>query len=178
MQRETYQQLYMAYHDKVYRLALRVTQDPGLAEDVAQEVHIKCWKNRDKLEEAASPGAWIMRVARNLSIDKIRSRKPSAELDSVAYAAPSSDITPARSAEVENMMQHLRSFVSQLPVKQREIFQLREMEGMQYKEISEILSISVDEVKVSLFRARRKIRERLLSIDNYGLSTANSKAAQ
>lgn len=178
MQRETYQQLYTAYHDKVYRLALRITQDPGLAEDVAQEVHIKCWKNRDKLEEAASPGAWIMRVARNLSIDKIRSRKPAAELDSVAYAAPSTDITPARAAEVENMMNHLRSFVSELPVKQREIFQLRELEGMQYKEISEILSVSVDEVKVSLFRARRKIREKLLSVNNYGLSSANRKAAQ
>ncbi len=177
MKTETYQQLYSAYHDRVYRLALRITKDTAMAEDVAQEVHIKCWKNRAKLEEATSPGAWIMRVTRNLSIDKIRSNRQTADLDKVAYAAPSHDHTPERSAELQNMMTILREFVKDLPDKQREIFHLREMEGMKYKEISDILEVSIDEVKVSLFRARKKIREKLISINNYGISSANTKTA-
>jgi RNA polymerase sigma-70 factor (ECF subfamily) len=177
MKAETYQQLYSAYHDRVYRLALRITKDTAIAEDVAQEVHIKCWKNRDKLEEAASPGAWIMRVTRNLSIDKIRSNRQTTDLEQVAYAAPSHDHTPDRSAEIQNMMTILRQYVKELPDKQREIFHLREMEGMKYKEISDILEVSIDEVKVSLFRARKKIRKKLISINNYGISSANTKTA-
>jgi len=177
MQTQTYERLYNAYHDRVYRLALRITQDTAIAEDVAQEVHIKCWKNRSKLEEAASPGAWIMRVGRNLSIDKIRSRRDHTDLDKVAYSAPSKDQTPDRAAEIGNMMQVLRRLIETLPVKQREIFQLRELEGMKYQEISDILEVSVDEVKVSLFRARKKIREKLINVDRYGLSSANRETA-
>jgi len=177
MQAQTYERLYSSYHDRVYRLALRITQDTAIAEDVAQEVHIKCWKNSGKLEEAASPGAWIMRVTRNLAIDKIRSRRNNAELDKVAYSAPSKDQTPDRAAEIGNMMQILRQLLETLPLKQREIFQLREMEGMKYQEISDILEVSVDEVKVSLFRARKKIREKLIKVDRYGLSSANTETA-
>jgi RNA polymerase sigma-70 factor (ECF subfamily) len=177
MQTQTYERLYNSYHDRVYRLALRITQNTALAEDVAQEVHIKCWKNRSKLEEVASPGAWIMRVARNLAIDKLRSHRNNTELDKVAYSAPSRDPTPDRAAEVSNMMQILRSLIETLPIKQREIFQLRELEGMKYQEIGEILEVSVDEVKVSLFRARKKIREKLLNVDRYGLSSANRETA-
>ncbi len=177
MQTQTYERLYNSYHDRVYRLALRITQDTAIAEDVAQEVHIKCWKNSSKLEEAASPGAWIMRVTRNLAIDKIRSRHQNAELDKVAYSAPSRDQTPDSAAEVGNMMQILRKLLETLPLKQREIFQLREMEGMKYQEIGEILDVSVDEVKVSLFRARKKIREKLIKVDRYGISSANRETA-
>lgn len=177
MQTQTYERLYNTYHDRVYRLALRVTQDTVLAQDVAQEVHIKCWKNRKKLEEAVSPGAWIMRVTRNLAIDKIRSRKTTADIDQVAYAAPSSDVTPDRAAELSDMMRLLKEHMKSLPEKQREVFHLREVEGMQYKEIAEILTISVDEVKVSLFRARRKIREKLIRTSNYGISSSNTKTA-
>lgn len=177
MQTETYERLYSAYHDRVYRLALRITQDTAIAEDVAQEVHIKCWRNKSKLEEADNPGAWIMRVARNLAIDKIRSRRNTSELDKIAYSAPSTDQTPDRAAEVGNMMQILRKLLDTIPIKQREIFHLREMEGMKYQEISEILDVSVDEVKVSLFRARKKIREKLINVDRYGISTANRETA-
>jgi RNA polymerase sigma-70 factor, ECF subfamily len=177
MQTQTYERLYDAYHDRVYRLARRITQDTAIAEDVAQEVHIKCWKNKSKLEEAANPGAWIMRVTRNLAIDKIRSRRNNAELDKVAYSAPSKDQTPEHAAEIENMMQILRELIDTLPLKQREIFQLRELEGLKYQEISDVLDVSVDEVKVSLFRARKKIREKLINVDRYGLSSANRETA-
>ena len=177
MKTETYERLYNAYHDRIYRLALRITNNVAMAEDVAQEVHVKCWKNQKKLEEATSPLAWILRVTRNLSIDKIRAHKATTDLDQVAYAAPSRDLTPDRAAEIDNMMSILRGLVATLPEKQKEIFHLREMEGLQYKEISEILDVSVDEVKVSLFRARRKIREKLISTNNYGISSANTKTA-
>ena len=171
-----YETLFREYHDRLFRLARRIVGDSALAQDVVQEVHIKCWKHRDKLESLSNPGAWMMRVTRNLSIDKIRSRKQTTELDSVAYSAPSSNATPDHSAEMANMMEILKEAVKTLPEKQQAIFQLREIEGLQYKEIGEALEISVDEVKVNLFRARKKIRQSLISANNYGLSSSHSES--
>lgn len=169
----TYEELYREHHDRVYRLALRISADDELAKDIAQEVHIRCWKNRTVLESVENPKAWILRVTRNLSIDKIRARKQTGDLDEHAYAAPASDISPARAAEVEQMMQILKTLIETLPDKQRVIFHLREIEGLQYKEIADVIDASIDEIKVNLFRARKKIREQLITVDSYGLSKKN-----
>ena len=176
-QSPTYEELYTANHERVFRLALRIVSDEELAKDIAQEVHIKCWKNRESLEKVENPAAWILRVTRNLAIDKIRARRHTSDLDDVAYAAPSRDITPDRAAEVEHMMQLLKSLVETLPEKQRVIFHLREIEGLKYKEISEVIDVTIDEIKVNLFRARKKIRQKLISVDNYGISTENRETA-
>ena len=171
MKAQTYEQHFNANRERVFRLALRIVQDDELARDIAQEVHIKCWKNRDSLESAGNPGAWILRVTRNLAIDKLRAAKYTSDLDDHAYAAPSREPGPDRLAETEHMMQILKSLVETLPEKQRIIFHLREIEGLQYKEISEVIDATIDEIKVNLFRARKKIREKLLSVDKYGIST-------
>jgi RNA polymerase sigma factor (sigma-70 family) len=172
-----YEQHFRAHRDKAYRLALRIVNDTALAEDVIQEVHIKCWNNRKSLEDIGNPGAWIMRVTRNLSIDKIRSRRQTSDLDEVAYSAPAHEVQPDRAAEIENMMSILKAIVNTLPEKQKSIFQLREMEGMKYKEISEVLEVTVDEVKVNLFRARQRIKEKILNTDRYGLSSTHTETA-
>ncbi|MDX1476951.1 MAG: sigma-70 family RNA polymerase sigma factor [Saprospiraceae bacterium] len=177
MQQSTYEALFREYQDRIFRLARRMLGDDALAQDVVQEVHIKCWKNRDGLAGMSNGGAWLMRVTKNLCIDKIRARKQTTELDAVAYAAPSGGPTPYQTAEVQNMMQILRKALDTLPEKQKMIFHLREIEGLQYKEIAEVLDVSVDEVKVNLFRARNKIRETLINTSNYGLSSSHTGAS-
>lgn len=173
MQQTTYETLFREYQDRIYRVARRMLSDDALAQDVVQEVHIKCWKNREGLAEMSNGGAWLMRVTKNLCIDKIRARKETSQLDSVAYAAPASGPTPYQTAEVQNMMAILKETLNTLPEKQKLIFHLREMEGLQYKEIAEVVDVTVDEVKVNLFRARNKIREKLISASNYGLSSSH-----
>ena len=176
MQQRIYEALFREYQDRIYRLARRMLGDNDLAQDVVQEVHIKCWKNEEGLAGMSNGGAWLMRVTKNLCIDKIRARKETTELDSVAYAAPSSGPTPYQTAEVQNMMQILKETLDTLPEKQKMIFHLREMEGLQYKEIAEVVNVSVDEVKVNLFRARNKIKKKLISTANYGLSSSHPGA--
>ena len=174
----TYEELFRETYDQAYRLARRMAQDGDLAKDIIQEVHIKCWKNRDALESAQSPKAWILRVTRNLAIDKIRQRRPVNSLDDHAYAAPSGEIQPDRAAEVEHMMEILKQLIETLPEKQRIVFHLREIEGLQYKEIAQVIDVTVDEIKVNLFRARKKIREKLIRVTNYGLSEENTSASR
>ncbi|HLF62929.1 MAG TPA: sigma-70 family RNA polymerase sigma factor [Saprospiraceae bacterium] len=177
MQPEKYDVLFGEYKNRLYRFALRIVKDSLLAEDVVQEVHVKCWQNRDSVEAMANPGAWMMRVTKNLCIDKIRSRHSTTDLDAVSYNVHSHDPVPDSAAEMGDLMQVLRETMETLPPKQKLVFHLREIEGMQYKEISEILNITVDEVKINLFRARQKVKDKLISIENYGLSKIHSGTA-
>ena len=177
MQAEKYEVLFGESKNRLYRFALRIVKDDLLAEDVVQEVHVKCWQNKDALETMGNPGAWMMRVTKNLCIDKIRAKRVTTDLDAVSYSVQSYDPDPDRAAEVSDLMQVLREMLDTLPPKQKMVFHLREIEGMQYKEISEILDITVDEVKINLFRARQKIKDKLTSIDNYGLSKIHSGTA-
>jgi RNA polymerase sigma-70 factor (ECF subfamily) len=118
-----------------------------------------------------------MRVTKNLCIDKIRAQKSTTDLDAVAYTVRSHDPKPDNAAEVSDLMKVLHEMMETLPPKQKLVFHLREIEGMQYKEISEVLNITVDEVKINLFRARQKIKDKLISIESYGLSKIHSGTA-
>jgi RNA polymerase sigma-70 factor (ECF subfamily) len=177
MEPEKYEVLFGEHKQKLFRFALRMMKDELLAEDVVQEVHVKCWQNRDAVESIDNPGAWMMRVTKNLCIDKIRAQKSTTDLDTVAFSVRASDPVPDRAAEMSDLMQVLHNTMDTLPAKQKLVFHLREIEGMQYKEISEILNITVDEVKINLFRARQKIKDKLLSIESYGLSKIHSGTA-
>lgn len=177
MRPEKYDALFREQKDRLYRFALRIMKDPLLAEDVVQEVHVKCWQNKETLESIENPGAWMMRVTKNLCIDKIRAKRTTTDLDAVAYSVQAHDPVPDKVTETGDLMQILREMLETLPPKQKLVFHLREMEGLQYKEISDILNITGDEVKINLFRARQKIKEKLLKIDNYGLSKIHTGTA-
>jgi RNA polymerase sigma-70 factor (ECF subfamily) len=177
MRTEKYETLFTEHKDRLYRFALRIVRDGLLAEDVVQEVHVKCWQNKDSVEAMANPGAWMMRVTKNLCIDKIRAQRSTTDLDVVAYSVQSLDPVPDKAAEMGDLMEVLRETVQSLPPKQKLVFHLREIEGMQYKEISDILNITVDEVKINLFRARQKVKDKLKKIESYGLSKIHSGSA-
>jgi len=66
-------------------------------------------------------------------------------------------------------MKLIHQLINELPEKQRVIMQLRDIEGESYKEISEVLQLTEEQVKVNLFRARQKIKQRYTDIENYGL---------
>jgi RNA polymerase sigma-70 factor (ECF subfamily) len=177
MRTEKYDSLFGEHRNKLYRFALRIVKDDLLAEDVVQEVHLKCWQNKESLEGMENPGAWMMRVTKNLCIDKIRAQKSTTDLDAVSFNVQAHDPEPDQAAETGDLMKVLLRTMDTLPAKQKMVFHLREIEGMQYKEISEILNITQDEVKINLFRARQKIKEKLISIESYGLSKIHSGTA-
>ena len=76
---------------------------------------------------------------------------------------------PHQRAEMTDTISRIRSLMKTLPDKQRVVMQLRDIEGMTYDEISKAVNIPLNQVKVNLFRARKKIREALINTDQYGL---------
>ena len=138
--------------DKLFRLALRITFDRAEAEDVVQETLIRVWNKRDEWTKFGSIEAYCLTVAKNLAID--RSERKDAQ---TVELTPEMEQTSGASNPYE------------LPDKQRLIMQLRDIEGKSYKEIAVVLHLTEEQVKVNLFRARQKVKQRYLDIDGYGL---------
>jgi RNA polymerase sigma factor (sigma-70 family) len=146
----------------MYRLALRITLSSQEAEDVVQDVIIKLWNMRDRLAEVDNLEAFALRMTRNLALDRQRMRVNQSEsLDLAAEAQQPDDDNADRQEQVES----IRAVMRLLPEKQRSVMQLRDFEGYSYKEIADILSISEDQVKISIFRARQFVKAKLTSFN-------------
>lgn len=159
--------------DKLFRLALRITLDRQEAEDIVQDTLIKVWKLiSDKGSEAHIDNieAFSMTTCRNLSLDhKELGKRQSVSLDETLHdrsdISPTPDETVIRS-EGENTLMGL---MNALPEKQRTAMQLRDIEGKSYAEIATVMGITEADVKVNIFRARKKIKEKFIEVNQYGL---------
>ena len=149
---------------KLYRFALRITGSVHEAEDVVQEVLEKVWKTApEQTENVQNWEAWCMTLTRNRSLDKTRSQslRRTAPLEGVAERK-SDTINPAQAAERNDLVDRVKRMMQLLPEKQRLVMHLRDIEELTYEEITESLGISLDQVKVSLHRARKTIREKMI----------------
>ena len=155
--------------DKLFRLALRITFDRAEAEDIVQETMIRVWNKRDEWDGLELVEAYCLTVARNLAID--RSEKKDSQ---TVELTPEVEQTPDASSPYDQLVNKERlklvhRLVGELPEKQRLIMQLRDVEGKSYKEIAEALRLTEEQVKVNLFRARQKVKQKFMNIDGYGL---------
>jgi RNA polymerase sigma-70 factor (ECF subfamily) len=155
--------------DKLFRLALRITLDRAEAEDVVQDTMLRVWNKRDEWSKFDSIEAFCLTVARNLAID--RSEKMDANhVELTPEMEQASDSSgPYNQLVQAERMKLIHQLINELPEKQRTAVQLRDIEGKNYKEISKIMQLTEEQVKVTLFRARQKVKERFLAIDGYGL---------
>ncbi len=156
--------------NKLYRFALGIVKDEELAKDVVQECMIKVWEKRSDIELVQNLEAWCMQITRNKALDKLRSKHvKKTDLFEVELDTRKERDTPYVVAERGDLMVRIKGLIADLPNRQREVMQLRDIEGFSYKEIADMLEIDINLVKTNLFRARRKLKESLMKVDAYGL---------
>lgn len=163
----------MPASDKMYRYALSILKDPGVAHDVVQDCLVKIWQNRQKLPQIKSIDSWVMRITRNQCYDWVKVNRFSIQADRDIHRedlAPKETIEADQKVLVGDQVQWLSKVLASLSQKQHEVYHLREVEELTYQEIAEVLSMSLAEVKVTLHRTRNKIRETLIKIEAYGLT--------
>lgn len=159
----------MPLKDKLFRLALRITFDRAEAEDVVQDTMIRVWNKREEWTQFGSIEAYCLTVAKNLAIDRSQ-KKEAQNVELTPEMEEESEISGPYDQLVNNeRMSIIHRLINELPEKQRLIMQLRDIEGESYKEIAKILNLTDEQVKVNLFRARQKVKQRYLEIDEYGL---------
>ena len=155
--------------DKLFRLAIRITFDRAEAEDVVQDTMIRVWNKREEWTQFGSIEAYCLTVAKNLAIDRSQ-KKEAQNVELTPEMEEESEISGPYDQLVNNeRMSIIHRLINELPEKQRLIMQLRDIEGESYKEIAKILNLTEEQVKVNLFRARQKVKQRYLEIDEYGL---------
>jgi len=158
IQRKTQPLLQMTY---------RILGDMEEARDVVQVAFFKVWENRDKFDERWSPNTWIYRIASNLAIDQLRSRK-SRERSTEPVRVHLRQVFDNRARRdtarlhQEEVMGIFRDLAADLTEKQRMVFVLRELEGLSSQEVAEIVGCRESTVRNHLFNARKILRRELV----------------
>ncbi|GAA5416982.1 ECF RNA polymerase sigma factor SigW [Paraliobacillus ryukyuensis] len=158
------------YQDKVYQICFRLIGNRHEAEDLAQETFIRAYVNIHSYDEKRKFSTWLFRIATNVTIDRIRKKKPDYFLDAEIKGTEGLDMysqlakeQPLPEEEVESfeLQTYIQQQIMSLPTKYRSVIALRFVEEMSLAEISEILDIPLGTVKTRIHRGREALRKKL-----------------
>jgi RNA polymerase sigma-70 factor, ECF subfamily len=168
---EAFAELVGRYQNKIYRLARNITQSNEDAEDVLQETFLKAFSHLDSFQRNSKFYTWIVRIAVNESLMKLRKRKSDRTVpldepldtgeESVAREIAVWEDNPEQRYSREEMQEILDEAVESLKPDFRTVFTLRDIEELSTEETAEALDISIPAVKSRLLRARLALREKL-----------------
>ena len=168
MNQKEFIELLLPCKDKLYRLAKRLLVSSDEAEDAVQEVYLKLWKGRDKINNYRSPEAFAITMTKNYCLDRLKSRQASnLKIVHSNYKNPDSI---ERKIDANEGVALVFKIMDTLPEKQKIIMQLRDIEQFDFNEIAKMLNINETAIRVSLSRARKVVREKLIKQYNYGVS--------
>lgn len=171
------------YQTPVYRLCLRMTNNPEDAADLTQESFLKAWKNLESFHFESAFSTWLYRLSTNTCLDFLRQlkRRPTVSLvteddEGDEQVMDVADPTPGPEEQVLNTLdrEQLSAAMARLPEEQRQLLILRAVNGLSYGEIAQILGVKEGTIKSRLARARENLRKKLLQNGNF-LMTISSK---
>jgi RNA polymerase sigma factor (sigma-70 family) len=158
MDQQEFKSRVFSLKNKLYRFARRWMNSAEEAEDIVQDVFIRLWNRRERLGEYRSVEALAMVTTRNLCIDKLKVRKLTTErIEDLRSEVE--DVKTEERSEISLLVQRIREIIPSLPLQQRIVIQLRDIEGYDFEEIAEIMDMNENAVRVNLSRARKRIRE-------------------
>ncbi len=146
-------------HDQFVRYSIKFVKDKDDAMDIVQDVFIKLWNGRDNIDTEKSFLSYIYTAVRNHSLNFLRDH--SNKLESLPdIEIPDENEQPSHN---DSLIQSLKIYIQNLPVRQREAFELSRFEGMQHDEIAEIMNVSARTVNNHIVSALKTLRDKLTS---------------
>ena len=154
-----FDEAFRLFHGYLYALAVRYLKSPALAEDALQEVFLKLWLNRQRLDAQQSLRGFLAVAMRNQVLNMIRDEKRTI-LHHIDYhaARPLSATTTEDQLQLTEYTQLMNTAIAQLTPQRRSVFQLRTQQGLTNEEVAAQLTISVNTVKVHYQQATRFLR--------------------
>src|SRR5580704_11701538 len=172
-----FEEVVLPHLDAAYNLARWLVRKPQDAEDIVQEAYLRAFKFFGGYQ-GGDARSWVLKIVRNTSYSFLRKNRPaelSEEFDEKIHTAsteqPSAEAALFHSADGRM----LRQALDELPVNFREVIVLRELEGMSYKEIAEVMDVPIGTVMSGLARGRGQLRERLLRARDQGVQRGMRK---
>jgi RNA polymerase sigma-70 factor (ECF subfamily) len=165
-----FDQLVTNHRGKIYAMIVNMVKNDADAWDLTQDAFIKAWKALAKFENRSKFSTWMFRISHNVVYDWKRKRKIESDgelddnifsidrIDPSARTTPSMPESPDKEMQKSELRQQIGEALAKLSEKHREVVLLREVQGLDYKEIAEILDCSIGTVMSRLFNARKKLQ--------------------
>ncbi len=163
---DAFEPLVTANQSFVYNIALKMLTNPEDAFDVAQEAFIKAYRSLKDFKGDSSFSSWLYRITANMCLDFMRKNKKRRSASIVyldddselkEFELPDTRFDPQTELERRELQGAINDALTLLPEDQRSILLLRELNGMSYAEISDVLKLEAGTVKSRLFRARARL---------------------
>ncbi len=176
---EAFKELIKRHKDNVFSIAVGFLHDSDAANDIVQEVFLKFWEIRENFELKSKFSTWLYRVTVNKCINVQRKNKFSVNFsrfdknnsdDHNSYfetqISDNQDITLEKKDKQIHLKKNIKNALNSLPKKQRIAFILSKYQNLSYKEIAEVMDLSVSSVESLLFRAKSNLQKKLLKTYN------------
>jgi RNA polymerase sigma-70 factor (ECF subfamily) len=154
------------FQPAVFRWALMFASDPDEAEDITQEVFVRTYRQLGEYRSDGPLDAWLYRITRRAATQMRRTRNRRGRLALSPAARPTRDVyttDPGGRVDRERAASVIRELFGELPRRQREIFELVDLQGFSPAEAAERTGMKPVSVRANLFKARKAIRESLLA---------------
>ena len=168
-----FDRLVLKHRGRIYAMIFNMVKNDADAWDLSQEVFVKAWRALPRFESRARFCTWLFRISHNVVYDWFRKRRiqgdgalddelfDASRIDPGAATAPSTNKRPDEALEQDELRQRIDSAIAKLSDEHREVILLREVQGLDYKEIAEVAEISIGTVMSRLHHARKKLQNYL-----------------
>ena len=167
MNQKEFLDMVLPIKDNLYRLARRFLISSDEAQDAVQEVFLKLWKNKEAIKKYRSPEAFAYTMTKNYCLDRLKSKQASNL--KLVHTNFENRTDLEQHIEAKDGVSLLFKLMETLPEQQKTILHLRDVEQLAFSEIAKITNTSQANVRVSLSRARKKIKDLLLKQYNHGV---------
>jgi len=160
-----FDEVYKLFSQKLFSFVFKILKNEAEVDDIVQEVFVKLWESRNKLEDYNLLNSYIFTIAYNNSIDLIRKRISNNKyLEHLKYSA-TLNLTPSIISQIEfnELNSQVEKLIANLPNRQKQVYLLHREEGLTYSEIAKQLGISKNTVEIHMVKALKYLRN---NIDN------------
>lgn len=157
-----FEELVLLYHDRLIGLLMRIVREPFLAQELAQQTWIKVWKNLPRFKGRSSFFTWLYSIASRTAMDYFRKAKRRGEVEYMDELESEGAVESCRSPDQTMMrtetQKAIDQAISRLPEKLRIVLVLRELEGLSYREIAQVVKCREGTVMSRLYNARKQMQ--------------------
>ena len=158
--REAFSGLYDATSGKLFAVCLRVLSDRAAAEDSVQDIYVKIWNNADRYQVTGhSPMSWLITIARNTAIDRLRARRPESDLADFGDRLAAPGRTPEQSAVEASEAKRIIRCLDEIDADRRAAIVGAYLNGQTYRQLSEKFDVPLNTIRTWLRRGLDAVRE-------------------